>query len=141
MMKISPFKLIYTYQKPTDARHYLSFNSCHTNYTFSGVIYSQGMRLRRIINNDERLASRLKDLKADFIKCHYPSKLLEKIFTKVTQVDRTLAKRSKADISEENCVRVVTTNGRDKSLSRHSSILKRIQVTFPLLLSRKLPHI
>ena len=47
------------YTKETDSRAYLSFSSAHPNHTFSGNVYSQSLRLRRIINSDERLRKRL----------------------------------------------------------------------------------
>ena len=50
------------YVKPTDARSYLNFNSAHPRHTFSGIVYSQCLRLRRIINNQNRLAKRLNEL-------------------------------------------------------------------------------
>ena len=43
------------YRKPTDARSYLHFDSCHPPHCFSGVVKSQAVRLRRIINDDHRL--------------------------------------------------------------------------------------
>ena len=47
------------YVKPTDARSYLHFSSAHPRPTFSGIVYSQCLRLRRIINDTDRLAHRL----------------------------------------------------------------------------------
>ena len=35
------------YVKPTDARSYLNFGSAHPNHTFSGIVYSQCLRLTR----------------------------------------------------------------------------------------------
>ena len=68
------------YRKPTDSRSYLNFGSCHPNYTFSGIVYSQGHRLRCIINNFERLSTRLSELETDFKKCSCPASLLTNIF-------------------------------------------------------------
>ena len=65
------------YKKPTDARCFLNFSSCHPAYTFSGTVFSQALRLRRIINNDERLLTRLNELAEDFVKCKYPRKMVE----------------------------------------------------------------
>ena len=55
------------YQKPTDARHFIGFTNCNQNYTFSCVVYSQGIRLRWIVNDNERLSLRLSELCDDFI--------------------------------------------------------------------------
>ena len=104
------------YKKPTDARHYLSFNSCHPDFIFSGTVYSQGVRLRRIINNHERLCIRLEELSNDFIKCNYPKKLIEDIFDKVKKMERVLAKKEKKEEQDDNSVMVVSTYGRDSKL-------------------------
>ena len=112
------------YKKPTDARHYLSFNSCHPNFTFSGTVYSQGLRLRRIINNEERLCMRLDELAADFMKCNYPSKLIKDIFDKVKKMDRVITKKEKEEESDKNEVMVVSTFGRDQKLMK---TLKQIE--------------
>ena len=47
------------YRKETDSQAYLNFRSAHPNHTFSGNVYSQSLRLRRIINSRERLGERL----------------------------------------------------------------------------------
>ena len=104
------------YRKPTDARCYLNFSSCHPNYTFSGVAYSQGSRLRRIINNDERLQVRLTELTEDFCKCGYPRQMLKKIFDKVLNTPRSLEKKKKNLDDENEKMMVISTYGRDKPL-------------------------
>ena len=38
------------YIKETDSRSYLNFSSAHPNHTFSGTVYAQCLRLRRIVN-------------------------------------------------------------------------------------------
>ena len=45
--------------EPTDARRYFSPDSCHPGHTFNGVVYSQGLRIRRIVSNEDKLQSRL----------------------------------------------------------------------------------
>ena len=37
------------YVKPTDSRRYLSFESCHPNHMFAGIVYTQALRIRRIV--------------------------------------------------------------------------------------------
>ena len=80
------------YIKPTDSRSYLNFSSCHPNYTFSGAVYSQALRLRRIINDDDRLSQQLDNLQSDYNKCGYPQSLCSNIFEKVKKMPRTLIK-------------------------------------------------
>ena len=50
------------YIKDTDSRTYLNFHSYHPKYVFNSIVYSQALRFRRIINNDEVLDMRLNDL-------------------------------------------------------------------------------
>ena len=56
------------YVKPTDSRAYLNLGSAHPKHTFSGIVYSGCFRLRRIINNQERLEHRLQELKLCVLK-------------------------------------------------------------------------
>ena len=60
------------YTKETDSRSYLNFSSFHPNHTFSGNVYAQSLRLRRIINNQERLRQRLDELASAFKVAGYP---------------------------------------------------------------------
>ena len=61
--------------KETDARSYLFFGSFHPNHVYSGIVYSQALRLRRIINNQERLVKQLDILHDCFKDCNYPAKM------------------------------------------------------------------
>ena len=50
------------YVKTTDARSYLNFHSEHPKHVFPGIVYSQCLRLRRKINDNDRLKLRLSEL-------------------------------------------------------------------------------
>ena len=104
------------YRKPTDARSYLNFDSCHPPHCFSGVVTSQAFRLRRIINNDARLHFQLEEIRKDFIKCGYPERMLENIINKVKQSERSLEKKVKVTDQPDNTIRVISTYGRDERL-------------------------
>ena len=67
------------YTKPTDSRSYLNFASAHPRHTFQGIIYSGCFRLRRIINDQDRLEKRLKELGECFKSAGYPVHLIERI--------------------------------------------------------------
>ena len=67
------------YVKPTDARSYLHYTSAHPNHTFSGIVYSQCLRLRRIINDEDRLSTRLDELSSAFEKSGYPQSMIANI--------------------------------------------------------------
>ena len=60
------------FRKETDANRYLSFHSHHPRHMFRSVVYSQGMRYRRIINDDKILKLRLNELKTYFINSGFP---------------------------------------------------------------------
>ena len=113
------------YRKPTDARAYLNFSSCHPNHVFAGSVYSQALRMRRIINNDERFEKRLDELMCDFEKSGYPKNMLLNIMEKVKKEKRTLCKKEKCENSDEDGkIMAVSTSGRDKKLT---NILERVQ--------------
>ena len=88
--------------KPTDARSYLNFSSAHPRHTFSGIVYSQCLRLRRIINNQNRLAHRLNELLAAFDKSGYPEKMLLDIRNKVQNMERQLLTHPEQKDEDQN---------------------------------------
>ena len=83
------------YRKDTDSRGYLSYSSCQLNHVFSGIVYSQALRLKRIINKEESLLRHLNEMKDDFFKAGYPRKLVENIVKRVIDMPRTLEKKQK----------------------------------------------
>ena len=105
------------YVKPTDSRSYLHFSSAHPRHTFSGIVYSQCLRLRRIINNQERLAHRLNELLAAFDKSGYPEPMLCEIRNKVQNMERQL-NRTEQTGEDQNAkpVLIVSCNAADDSL-------------------------
>ena len=127
-------KIITTlYRKPTDSRRYLNFKSCHPNHVFSGVVYSQGLRLRRIIECDEDLQNELSYLKEDFLKSQYPSKMIDNIFEKVQNMNRVdlLRKKTNDDFSNQNDkIMLISTFGRNKPLI---DATRKIEKKFPSL--------
>ena len=105
------------YVKPTDARSYLHFSSAHPRHTFSGIVYSQCLRLRRIINNPDRLAHRLNELLAAFDKSGYPEPMLLSIRNKVQGMERQLQRteQNDDDVPAKPIV-IVSCNGTDEKL-------------------------
>ena len=103
--------------KATDSRSYLHFSSSHPNHVFSGIVYSQCLRLRRIINCTERLQLQLDSLKEAFLECGYPKKMLENITAKILRSDRILERKAEADTQIEfSPIRVVSSYGSDEDL-------------------------
>ena len=56
-----------TNQKGLIARRYLSPESCHPAHTFNSVVYSQGLRIRRIVSDNDKLKLRLDEPADAFI--------------------------------------------------------------------------
>ena len=106
------------------------------------MITSQCYRLRRIINDDERLKIQLNELKCDFLKCQYPEKLVNDIIKKVEVSERILTPKERPEREmEKEKVIAITTHGRDAPLT---NILKKIErntsVDFKNV-KKRLPHI
>ena len=90
------------YIKPTDSRSYLHFSSTHPNHVYTGIVYSQCIRLRRIINSQVRLEIRMKDVCESFIKGGYPTSMVENISKKVLNQPRLLDKTLQINIPQNN---------------------------------------
>ena len=78
------------YRKPTDANRYLEFSSYHPRHTFRSIIYSQGLRYRRIINSDVTLSMRLEELKGFFLRSSYPPNIVNEVLNDIKNKPRTL---------------------------------------------------
>ena len=77
------------YRKPTDANRYLHFTSHHPRHVFYSVVYSAALRYRRIINNDDTLQLRLKELNVIFEKSGYPTEMVNTILHKVGNTNQS----------------------------------------------------
>jgi hypothetical protein len=123
------------YTKPTDSRSYLNFRSAHPKHIFSGIVFSQFLRLRRIIKDHTRLAMRIDELKTCFRSSGYPSAMLDNIASRVLGMERSLARKGERDTQPEillgtpSNIRVVSTFGSDsdlvKSVKQFESVLSR----------------
>ena len=104
------------YIKETDSRAYLNFSSAHPNHTFSGNVYSQSLRLRRIVNSQERLRIRLDELAECFMKAGYPQKMVKEITTKVLNSERDISVKNIKEPESDGKIRVISTFDADKSI-------------------------
>ena len=82
------------YRKPTDANRFLEHSSFHPRHTFRSIIYSQALRYRRIINDEETLTTRLEELKEFFIQSSYPQDLVEEVIKEARKKPRCLSYKS-----------------------------------------------
>ncbi|KAL5269053.1 hypothetical protein ACHWQZ_G002772 [Mnemiopsis leidyi] len=110
------------YVKETDSRSYLYYGSSHPRHTFSSIVYSTSLRLRRIINNDNRLKTRLNELKECFLSANYPQKMVDNITAKVGSMERHLRPHNSSNSSilvpksPDSKIRVISTFDSDKEL-------------------------
>ena len=102
------------YRKETDSRGYLHFNSCHPNHVFSSIVYSQALRLKRIVSNTSMLDKHLNEMENDFLSAKYPKQMVRNIINKVKSSPRTLAKNKHTQF--DDTIILSSTFGRDSSL-------------------------
>ena len=120
--------------KETDSRTYLNFHSHHPPYIFSSIIYSQALRYRRIINNEDIFNNRLKELYKYLRISDFPHKMITNIFDKVKNTPRNLMnglpivqhqlqppvnvppQPTPPVLAEKRGIRVISTFGRDEKL-------------------------
>ena len=90
------------YIKPTAKNQYLHFNSQHPIHVKYAIPYSQGLRLRRIIDDDNIFQDELKNLKHKFIQRGYPHTLLDNKLNKLHNINRedTLQYKTKEEKQE-----------------------------------------
>jgi hypothetical protein len=109
------------YIKETASRAYLHYTSTHPNHVFAGIIYSQCLRLRRIINSTERLKAQLELLKEAFLASGYPPKMIDNISNKVFNSERIIARKQHDIVIDQKPlsalpVRVVSCFSSDEDL-------------------------
>ena len=85
------------YHKPTDAHNYLPYNSCHPRHIFRSIVYSQAIRYRRIISDDNVLEIQLSNLLGYFTNCGYPEPMVREIIEHVKVKPRILEYIVKSD--------------------------------------------
>jgi hypothetical protein len=87
------------FRKPTYRVQYLEYRSNHPSHVMKAIPYSQALRYRRIIDDDEILEKELKTLKEFFELRGYPGKLVENEIDKIRNIDRnaTLVYKSKIE--------------------------------------------
>ena len=135
------------YIKPTDSRSYLSFESCHPNHMFAGIVYTQALRIRRIVSSNERLIQQLDSLSKAFKKCTYPVKLVDDIIGKVKNLPRVLKRKDDAPTPgklSNNDVIMISTFGADGPLrdivsklpNKEKLCIKMVSKTAPSLKSK-----
>lgn len=76
------------YTKPTDKKQYLHFESSHPKHTMKAIPYSQAIRYRRIIDNDDLFFEELETLYSRLRTRGYPDDILNETNEKIKKVTR-----------------------------------------------------
>ena len=76
------------YTKPTDARNYLSFKSCHPKNCKSAIPYSQFLRVRRICSSDTDFVKHSREMGHHFLRADYPANIVQEAFSRAYHKDR-----------------------------------------------------
>ena len=101
------------HRKGTSVNSYLPINSAHPRHTFSGIVKSQLLRLRRLCSRDLDFTNSIKDLKTRCLKSGYKKDMVEGILSQSDSLERTLSKPITVNSSVDGKVRIrlVTLSG------------------------------
>ena len=61
----------------TSRHQYLHFTSSHTNHTYRSVVYSQGLRVKRLCSEKEDFLKHMSEMKLWFLKPGYPENIFD----------------------------------------------------------------
>ena len=73
------------YSKPTDCHQFLEFNSAHPIHIKTSIIYSQGLRIKRLCSSSLAFKNTLRVCASWFAKRDYHKKLVDKPLRKVLE--------------------------------------------------------
>ena len=76
------------YSKPTDNHQYLDFHSCHPVHLKKSIIFSQGLRIKRICSNVEDYEKQIAIFAGHLLNCRYPFKFISKEISKLSRFNR-----------------------------------------------------
>ena len=65
------------YCKATDCHQYVHCNSCHPDHMKKSSIYSQGLRIKRLCSDHQKLQTHLQNLKKRFCERGYPGGIID----------------------------------------------------------------
>ena len=72
------------YIKETDRHQYLHYSSSHPNHTKRSIVFSQGLRIKRICSEEEDFNTHIGEMKSWFQKRAYPEKVIDKELGKIS---------------------------------------------------------
>ena len=74
------------YCKPTDCHQFLHFNSAHPFHNKKSIVYSQGLRIKRLCSSLVAFEKHLESLRSWFCKRGYPQKVVDEQLKKVSEI-------------------------------------------------------
>ena len=96
------------YCKPTDCHQFLEYNSAHPIHTKRSIVYSQGLRIKRLCTKESDFEKHSKEMKNWFLKRNYPQKLIDKQLQRVNKVTRNQSLQRKLQVKGSGVPLVVT---------------------------------
>lgn len=97
------------YQKPTDTHTYMHWLSAHPSHLKRSIPFSQALRLRRIVSNNDNLKLRIEEYKNYFMASGYKKKLLDQTMDKIFALSQSDALKEKAKANKMNRITFTTT--------------------------------
>ena len=76
------------YCKATDCHQYLHYDSCHPDHMKKSSVYSQGLRIKRLCSDSERLQQHLSSFKGWFCERGYPEDICDEQLQRVKSRDQ-----------------------------------------------------
>ena len=76
------------YSKPTDCHQYLDYMSSHPRHIKESIIYSQGLRIKRLCSSDIECNKNLDSCQTWFMSRGYPSELVKRQLKSVKETSR-----------------------------------------------------
>ena len=112
------------YRKPTDRQNFLHANSEHPKNLKNSIAYSQALRIKRICTTFQDFQHYCTELKQNFIKQGYDSKLLTEQFSKAKHKDRSELLKEK-ETTEQTPSRIPLVLTYSRFLPNISKIIKK----------------
>lgn len=96
------------FRKPTDANRYLEYSSYHPPHTFRSIVYSQALRYRRVVNNEEILNLRFQELQEFFVRSSYPLDMVRGVIDEVKLKPRDLGYKTRTGTGQTTTPWILT---------------------------------
>ena len=107
------------YCKPTDCHQFLDFNSAHPIHIKKSIVYSQGLRIKRLCSSNLAFENHMENLRGWFRNRGYPKNLVDNQLKRVIETSSI----SRCTRQRENGVPLVLTY--HPRFSRVNSIIKQ----------------